>query len=138
MDNPGWYLIAYDIVDQRRRQRLHRRLRREAIALQESVFLVQQTQAGIATLLDTLTGLMHRREDDLRAYPIPGPGELWLRGKGAMDGSLLQTAGRNRPDQRPPAATQPARGGWWRRLIGGGHPPAATATTDQDSGTTRR
>lgn len=138
MDHPGWYLIAYDIVDQRRRQRLHRCLRREAIALQESVFLVQQTQAGIAILLNELTGLMHRREDDLRAYPIPDPGELWLRGKGAMDGSLLQTAGRNRPNQRPPATTQPARGGWWRRLIGGSQSPAGTAATGRGGGTARR
>ncbi|HYN77476.1 MAG TPA: CRISPR-associated endonuclease Cas2, partial [Lamprocystis sp. (in: g-proteobacteria)] len=52
MDSPGWYLVAYDIADPRRLQRLHRRLRRDGATLQESVFLVQQSQTGMAALMD--------------------------------------------------------------------------------------
>jgi CRISPR-associated protein Cas2 len=113
MDSPGWYLVAYDVCEPRRLQRVHRRLRREGMALQKSVFLVQRSQQGIAELLDELAALMHRREDDLRAYPIPGPGEIWLRGKGVMDGELIAPDGRERV--RP---TGPAPSSWWRRLLG--------------------
>jgi CRISPR-associated protein Cas2 len=113
VDNPGWYLIAYDIADARRLRRMHRRLRREGIALQQSVFLVQHSQAGIGALMDELALLMHRRQDDLRAYPIPGPGEIWLRGKGVMDGALIVPDGKNRV--HPP---EPPVRSWWRRLIG--------------------
>jgi CRISPR-associated endonuclease Cas2 len=66
----GWYIVAYDIADNRRRQRLHRRLRRDGLALQQSVFLVRQSHRGINRLLDELAGLIERADDDLRAYPV--------------------------------------------------------------------
>jgi CRISPR-associated protein Cas2 len=113
MDKPGWYLIAYDIADPKRLYRMHRRLRRDALAMQQSVFLVQRSQRGIGQLMDELEGLIHRREDDLRAYPIPDPGEIWLRGKGAMDGSLLAPGA----NVGAHLAKTPARP-WWRRLLG--------------------
>jgi CRISPR-associated protein Cas2 len=115
MDDPDWYLIAYDIAEPRRLQRLHRRLRRDAVALQESVFLVNRSRGGIVELMNELAGLIHRQQDDLRAYPIPDPGEIWLRGKGALDGNLLQPGGRTKPPAQPTAP-----GGWWRRLLGRG------------------
>lgn len=136
MDNPGWYLIAYDIAEPRRLQRLHRRLRRDGVALQESVFLVQQTQQGIAGLMNELAGLMRRNEDDLRAYPIPDPGEIWLRGKGAMDGSLLKPGGQTRSQRAPATETQPVQGGWWRRLLAGGR--STTPVIPTRSGITER
>jgi len=113
VDNPGWYLVAYDISDPLRLQRVHRCLRREAVAMQESVFLVQRSQRGIGRLMDELEALMHRREDDLRAYPIADPGEIWLRGKGVMDGNLVAPDGKQRTQSGQP----PARS-WWRRLVG--------------------
>jgi CRISPR-associated endonuclease Cas2 len=113
MDNPGWYLVAYDIADPKRLSRLHRRLRRDGLAMQKSVFLVQRSQRGIGELMDELDGLIHRREDDLRAYPIPEPGEIWLRGKGVVDGSVLAPGAKARKRHARPA-TRP----WWRRLLG--------------------
>jgi len=113
MDNPGWYLVAYDIADPKRLQRMHRRLRRDGLSMQKSVFLVQRSQRGIGQLMDELEDLMHRREDDLRAYPIPDPGEIWLRGKGLVDGSLLAPGANVCKQQRRPS-TRP----WWRRLLG--------------------
>jgi len=113
MDSPSWYLVAYDVSDPRRLQRVHRRLRREGVALQRSVFLLQRSRQGIAELLDELAALMHRREDDLRAYPIPGPGEIWLRGKGVIDGELIAPDGRERARPGGPLSRS-----WWRRLVG--------------------
>lgn len=114
MNDPSWYLIAYDVREPGRLRRVHRRLRREGVAMQESVFLVQRSQRDIAALMDALTGLIHRHEDDLRAYPIRDPGEVWLRGQGLMDGGLLDTRGRSKPKQGKSGGS-----GWWRRFIGG-------------------
>jgi CRISPR-associated protein Cas2 len=113
MDNPGWYLVAYDIADPKRLSRLHRRLRRDGLAMQKSVFLVQRSQRGIGQLMDELEDLIHRREDDVRAYPIPEPGEIWLRGKGVVDGMVL-APGTSSPKLHARPATRP----WWRRLLG--------------------
>lgn len=113
MDKPDWYLIAYDIAEPRRLQRLHRRLRRDGLAMQESVFLVQCNQGGIGTLMDELAALIHRREDDLRAYPIQGPDEIWLRGHHATDGSLLRLGHHGGTPEHPVS-----RRVWWRRLLG--------------------
>lgn len=113
MNDPGWYLIAYDVREPKRLGRVHRRLRREGVAMQESVFLVQRTQRGISSLMDELTGLIHRHEDDLRAYPIRDPGEIWLRGQGLMDEGLLDAGSASKPKQGKWSG-----GGWWRRFIG--------------------
>jgi hypothetical protein len=45
--------------------------------------------AGLAALLDEIEGLMHKREDDLRAYPITHPGDLWFQGQRFIAGPLL-------------------------------------------------
>lgn len=113
MDQPGWYLVAYDVADPKRLQRMHRRLRREGLAVQQSVFLVQRSQRRIEALLDELERLMRRREDDLRAYPVHHPGEIWLRGRGLVDGHLLAPDGKDRA-----RGTKPASRSWWRRLFG--------------------
>jgi len=113
MDNPGWYLVAYDIADPKRLYRVHRRLRRDGLAMQKSVFLVQRSQRGMAKLMDELASLIHRHEDDLRAYPISEPGKIWLRGKGIVNGSVLAPRGKAQGVPAKPAARP-----WWRRLLG--------------------
>jgi len=113
MNDLAWYLVAYDVREPKRLRRVHRTLRREGVAMQESVFLVQRTRRGIAELMDRLTGIIERHEDDLRAYPIRDPGEIWLRGQGLMDGGLLDAGRPSRPKQ-----TRGSSGSWWRRLVG--------------------
>lgn len=102
MDQGSWYLLAYDIADPRRLQRVHRCLSRTGIWVQRSVFFVFATPAGLAALLDEVEGLMHKREDDLRAYPITHPGELWFQGRQVIAGPLL------RPGEAP-AVSHPER-----------------------------
>lgn len=89
MDINAWYLVAYDIADPRRLQRLHRQIRREGLAMQKSVFLVQRTPEGIAELMDDLASMIHRQQDDLRAYPVQDPARIRLCGEGMLDGKLL-------------------------------------------------
>ncbi len=99
-DTGSWYLLAYDIADPGRLQRVHRCLSRTGIRVQYSVFFVFATQAGLAAILDEIEGLMHKREDDLRAYPIAHPGALWFQGRQVLSGPLL------RPGEAP-ALTDP-------------------------------
>ncbi len=84
-----WYLIAYDIRDPRRLQRLHRALCAEALAVQRSVFLVAGSVPAVARLLDRLARLIDPRVDDLRAYPVATPDELWLSGRRPLQGGLV-------------------------------------------------
>jgi len=113
MEKTAWYLVAYDISCPRRLKRLHYRLRREGVAMQKSVFLVQRSRQGIAELLDELEGLMRRSDDDLRAYPVEDPGSIWLSGKGATDGNLLHPGS----DTTRGGADRPKKTSWWRRLL---------------------
>ncbi len=89
MHPPDWYLIAYDIRDPRRLQRLHRALGAEALAVQRSVFLVAASVPAVECLLDRLETLIDPHLDDLRAYPVAAPDELWLSGPRPLQGGLL-------------------------------------------------
>lgn len=126
MQQTGWYVIAYDITDTPRRQRLHRRLRVDGLALQQSVFLVQQSRRGIERLMDELSRLIDRREDDLRAYPITAPTALWLHGDDAIADGLRATGAAPRVDKSGKSASRPLRRGWWRRSADGQRPGGGT------------
>ena len=75
-----WYLIAYDIHDPKRLRRFHYRLNKIALALQESVFLVQADKTGLDEIRAIVKDCTHTREDDVRLYPIASPGTLWSAG----------------------------------------------------------
>lgn len=77
---PAWYLLGYDIRQPRRLKRVHRFLKGEAIAAQQSLFLFHGTPASRDELLKELDQLIDPREDDVRLYPIGHPERLWLGG----------------------------------------------------------
>jgi CRISPR-associated protein Cas2 len=76
-----WYLVAYDVRDDKRLYRVHRYLRKRAFAVQKSVFIVHTDAAAIAEIEDRLRGLADQRQDDLRLYAIPGPAAVWAAGR---------------------------------------------------------
>ena len=122
MSQSGWYLLAYDIADPRRLQRLHRAVRREGIALQRSVFLVQGTESAIEALLDRLEVLMDVAKDDLRAYPVAAPSALWLQGQCVVQGHLLG-------DSEAATESRPSAPGW--RALTTPTPPVLPFTRSQ-------
>ncbi len=101
MAEPAWYLLAYDIREPRRLKRVHRSLRSEGVPMQRSVFFVRARPRDIKRILDAVEKLIHRRQDDVRVYPIGHPSRVWLHGYNAF-GAAPETA--------------PARGA---RLLGG-------------------
>lgn len=84
------HVVAYDIADPKRLGRVHRYLKKFAIPLQYSVFLVELDAAGRDKLLAKLRTLIHPKQDDVRIYPLPDQPEWVALGKALWgDGMLL-------------------------------------------------
>lgn len=80
MKRKGWYLVAYDIANPRRLLRIHNLLKKEGLAVQRSLFFVHGTEPCLNRLLDRIATIMALREDDLRAYPVTHPRDVWTNG----------------------------------------------------------
>ena len=91
---PGgkWYLVAYDVRCPKRLRRVHREVVSEGQGLQQSVYLVRASHRSLRDLLARVEAHMDTAVDDLRAYPVPHPAQLWCGG--AM---VTATAERNEP-----------------------------------------
>ncbi|WP_274571611.1 CRISPR-associated endonuclease Cas2 [Neisseria leonii] len=83
------WLIAYDIADTARLQRVYRVLCHYALPLQNSVFLLVGNQADYRQCLDTLLPKLNHREDDLRVYPLPSGGFIFACGRVLPEGVYL-------------------------------------------------
>lgn len=101
------YIICYDIANPRRLGRIHRALKKQALAVQYSVFLFSGTEEALQRCLAHLEGLMDAHQDDIRAYPLPQRGLRWVLGatvlpQGIVLGSLpadwQSTGGSDGPD----------------------------------------
>lgn len=68
------YLVCYDIADHRRLARLHRCLRRHALPIQYSVFLLTAGEAGLRRCVEEASRLIDAKTDDLRIYSLPKDG----------------------------------------------------------------
>ncbi|QTA90419.1 CRISPR-associated endonuclease Cas2 [Desulfonema magnum] len=80
MERKGWYMVVYDIANPRRLGKVHRLLKKQGISAQKSVFFVKGTASWVNQLLDELVSVMAVKEDDLRAYPVSHPREVWATG----------------------------------------------------------
>ena len=76
------WIIAYDITDKRRLQKIHRQLTDIAISLQNSTFLYQGNQTQLIETLEQLMQNLDPKKDDLRAYPLAG--KLYRLGKPSL------------------------------------------------------
>ena len=77
-------LICYDIAHPRRLVRMHRTLKKHAVALQYSVFLFTGDERRLDRVLDEVSQLIDPAEDDLRAYPLPKRGFKARLGKASL------------------------------------------------------
>jgi CRISPR-associated protein Cas2 len=78
------FIVCYDIIDPRRLGRLHRFLKKHAVALQYSVFLFTGDDRQLDRLLATAQTYIDPKVDDLRAYPLPARGFKARLGKPAL------------------------------------------------------
>lgn len=76
----GWYMFAYDIADPKRLLRVHRVMKQAGLAAQKSVFFVQGNEPEIKDLLNRLGKIIKHSKDDIRAYPVTHPSQVWTTG----------------------------------------------------------
>lgn len=111
--NTETWLIAYDIRDPRRLSTLHRALKKQAMAVQYSVFVGRFTRRGVRHLVATINSII-APQDDVRLYPLPQRPDWVFYGRSPlMEAVYLLThgldmlaptpdpAGRPKPRQRP-------------------------------------
>ena len=80
MTQKRWYLIAYDIRERRRLQRVHGYLKKRAWMMQRSVYLMNCDRATLQEMETELRRIAEARSDDIRLYPISSPQALWEAG----------------------------------------------------------
>lgn len=64
------FLLAYDIADPRRLQRVARVLERHAVRCQKSVFLFRGDVAGVTAVLDEVEPLLDLAADVIQAWQL--------------------------------------------------------------------
>lgn len=78
------WLVTYDIADPRRLTRLFKLLKKQGIAVQYSVFLVEASAVKMGSLMVQIAKIIAADADDVRAYRLPENG--W---KATLGASLL-------------------------------------------------
>lgn len=71
------WLLAHDIRDPRRLQRVWRYLRQEGVRLQYSVYVLAGTRHHVECVLERLLTLIDERADDVRVYPLNENSRIW-------------------------------------------------------------
>jgi len=86
------FLIAYDITEARRLQRLHRYLSKESVPIEYSVFFATEDTRRLLGLLDHAAALINPASDDLRCYPLPERGLRLRLGKATLPAGIYYSA----------------------------------------------
>lgn len=83
------WLVAYDIANPRRLARVHRYLKRHAIPVQYSVFVLHADQIMLEGVLDAIAKRIAPNEDDVRAYHLPRRCEVVFLGKQCLPDGVV-------------------------------------------------
>ncbi len=70
MSAPAFYLLAYDISDDRRRAKIAKIMEAMGARVQGSVFEAYLTPVHLETLLKKVNKTLKKEEDSLRIYPL--------------------------------------------------------------------
>ena len=85
------WLLAHDIADPKRLQKVWRLMRKEGLPLQYSLYLLQGDRQRVQRLLEQLTLLIDKKADDLRVYPLGENTRLWGLGTQFNEGGNAMT-----------------------------------------------
>jgi len=92
MKHSNWHMIVYDIADEKRLRKVHRILAKEGLPVQQSVFFFSGSSNNVNSILDSIASEMSLKDDDLRAYPVSHPGNVWTTTGGVLESSPLVAA----------------------------------------------
>lgn len=87
------YLIAYDISDPRRLQRVHKFLKQCAVPIQYSVFITRISEAQLGRIKTGIVNRICEDEDDVRIYHIPDKTEVRLLGRSPLPEGMQLVVG---------------------------------------------
>ena len=71
------WLLAHDVRDKKRLQRVWRYLRQEGVRLQYSVYLLAGTRHQVEAIIERLREIIDERADDVRIYPMTANTRIW-------------------------------------------------------------
>ncbi len=80
------WILAHDIREPKRLNKVWRYLRKEGVRLQYSIYLISGTRKKIQEIIDHLDKLIDERADDIRVYPIGENTRFWGLGIQFEDG----------------------------------------------------
>ena len=86
------YLIGYDISDEKRLQKIHKRMTKYATPIQYSIFLFEGTEKTLRHCIEDVLDIFNKKEDDLRIYPLPKEAKQWQFGKSVLPEGIIWTA----------------------------------------------
>lgn len=90
------HIISYDIGEPRRLVKIHRYLKKRALPVQYSVFLIRCTPAMLKVIMNELEAMIAPAEDDIRSYTLPRKPEIITLGRQAkFAGMELLNGGEN-------------------------------------------
>ncbi|MDG6882244.1 CRISPR-associated endoribonuclease Cas2 [Phocoenobacter uteri] len=85
------YLIGYDISNEKRLQRIYRKMLKYATPIQYSVFIFEGSDTHLQKCINDILIILHEKEDDLRIYPLPMRGLQWQIGKPTFPEGIIWT-----------------------------------------------
>ena len=80
------WLLAHDIADPKRLQKVWRYLRQEGVRLQYSVYLISGNRQHVDKVLSRLRALINEKADDVRVYAMTENTRIWGLGTQFDDG----------------------------------------------------
>lgn len=83
------HILAYDIADKNRLQRVHKLLKSWGMPVQYSVFAVDLTARGADMLFEALARITDAEADDVRLYRIGQGAHCWSGRAPLPDGIIL-------------------------------------------------
>jgi len=78
------HIIAYDIGEPRRLGRIHRYLKKRAMPIQYSVFLIKCSPEQLRQVMEELNEMIDPVADDVRFYTLPRKAEIITLGQQGM------------------------------------------------------
>ena len=86
---PRNWLVGYDIANHRRLGRVHRFLKRHAIPVQYSVFVLRGDQRALDRVYAEIAQIINPKEDDVRAYYLAERCEVTVLGSQHLPPGVL-------------------------------------------------
>ena len=88
LNAPRAWLIAYDISDPKRLNRVHRFVIKHCVPVQYSLYYFEGSTRAVQGLLNGIDNLIKPEADDVRAYPLPSEPDIVTLGRGSLPSTM--------------------------------------------------